>query len=226
MDGGDVHGGFAHHRMAIHTAMMLPRKVVEPLDDLAHFQNRVVTLFRHGGVGGLAEGFDFHPEQTFVADIRIVGGGLGHHNGTGTIQQFFIGQKFGTLAADFLGGGQHQRDTRRIFQHGCQANGRHHKRGDAAFHVGGTAAIELIAVGLAGKRITLPGLGTQRHDVDVAGETNWWLFLSPANGGNHAGAGGGKFVILHLKARVRQQLAQKMRAIPLLAGRIDGVEMQ
>ena len=60
----------------------------------------------------------------------------------------------------------------------------------------------------------------------MPGKTNRRFLVSPADSSNHAGARLGELVIFHLEARCLQQLAQKLRAIPLHAGRVDGVVVQ
>ena len=96
------------------------------------------------------------------------------------------------------------------------------ERGHAGLHVGGAAAVEPAVDDLPAERVDTPGLGAQRHGVDMAGEAQRRA-RAVAQAGDDIGASLAGIDVGHVEARGREHVAEMMGAVVLLARRIDGL---
>ena len=105
-----------------------------------------------------------------MADIRIVRRRLRDDDRAGAIEELAVGEELRALAADFLARGDDEHDAGAARELLREIHGRDDEGRDAALHVGRAAPIQPVTVDLARERVVCPGLGAERHDVDVAGE--------------------------------------------------------
>ena len=219
-DGAHVQGGAAHHGMGFHGKV----EVLEVADHARHPVDGVVAHLGHRAVRGDARRLDLEPDQALVAHVGVVGGGLGHDDGAGPVQQLRVREEAGPLAADLLARGDDQDDAGAPGEPRRQLDRRRHEGRDAALHVGGAAAVEPVAVGLARERVLRPRLGAQRDGVDVAGEADRGPVRVAADLRDEARAALRELVVGRAESRGLEDRAQVAGAGALHARRVDRVE--
>ena len=105
-----------------------------------------------------------------MPDERVVRGRLADHHGAGFAEELRPRELRGADAAALLGRGKDDHDAGRSVELLAECSGGEQDRGDAGFHIGCAAAVELVAVGLAAERIAGPGARAERHHVEVPGK--------------------------------------------------------
>src|SRR5689334_12716587 len=158
-------------------------------------------------------------DRALVADVRIVRRGLADDQRPGTTEERGLGQLLRADAAALLRCRQHNRDARRMRQPGGKAARGEQDGGNTRFHVRGAAAVEALAVGLAGERILRPLARAQRHGVEVPGQAKRRLRLAAAGPRDDAGAARRVLVILDAKSPLLEEAPGVARAVALAAGR-------
>ncbi len=222
LEGPHVHRRRAHHRMRrlgeVERLQLRhrPRRLV----DRIHSELRHRAMRRHPAEPGVKL------ERALVADVRIVRRGLAHDHRPRASEQLRLCQVVGADAPALLRRREHQDDSRRAGKFLCKAFcGEQHRR-DARLHVGRPPSVQPIAPRFARERIARPGVGAERHDVEVAGEAQRRFRRRSPCASDHARSGLGVLVVLDAKAPIREQRADMPRAVALAAGRIDRLEAQ
>ena len=199
--------GPAHHRVRLHREV----EMLEVADHLRHLHDRVVAHLGHRAVRGHAMGLDLEPREALVADVGIVGRGLRDHDGAGARRgacgrrgNLAPSQPISSPAVITSTRPGPARELRR------ELDRRHDERGDAALHVGGAAAVEAVAVGLARERIAAstaprPSGTVSMWPVKQMGARR----VVAADLGDEAGARFGELVVLATRKPASSSIAPR-----------------
>jgi hypothetical protein len=134
------------------------------------------------------------------------------------------GQGCSSGAARFFARRNQEHHTGRPRHLVSQRAARDHERRNSTFHVGGAAAIESAVSNLTSQRVDGPRLRSERHGIEVPGETERQFFRGAAAARDELGPSFTERYEVNGETRIFEQGRQPFGARTLCAGRIDRLE--